>query len=59
MNGSRITVVSCSDEYLHSTDQGLVEILMEINKIDKKYKKGVDEKVKEDINIDWNAKITS
>ena len=32
---------------------------MEINKIDKKYKKGVDEKVKEDINIDWNAKITS
>jgi len=32
---------------------------MELNKIDKKYKKGVEEKVKEDINIDWNAKITS
>ena len=36
-----------------------LEILMELNKIDKKYKKGVEEKVKEDINIDWNAKITS
>ena len=36
-----------------------LEILMELNKIDKKYKKGMEEKVKEDINIDWNAKITS
>ena len=30
---------------------------MELNKRDKKYKRGEEEKSKEDINIDWSAKI--
>ena len=49
MNGSRTTVVRWSDENHHSTHQGGYEILKELQKKDKRYKKGLEDKVKSEI----------
>ena len=42
MNGVRTTIVRWSDEYQHSTDQVEYEVLKELQKRDKRYKKGLE-----------------
>ena len=56
MNGSRTTVVRWSDEYHHSPDKVEYEMLKELQKKDKRYKKGLEGKVYNDLRRDYSDK---